>query len=67
MDRVLPVGLEGRSVGPSRHLAKDPEHCSHRPEAKERNQSRAGRSRGRSEIVRGAEKRGVVERQLDRE
>lgn len=51
MDRVLPVGLEGRSVGPSRHLAKDPEHCSHRPEAKERNQSRAGRVKTAEEGV----------------
>lgn len=36
------MGWEG-STGLSRHLAKDLEHCSHRLEAKKRNQSRAGR------------------------
>lgn len=41
--RALPVGLEGRSAGLSRHLAKDLEPCSHRPEAKKRNQNGVGR------------------------
>lgn len=68
MDRVSPGGQEGRHAGLSRHLAKGLEHCSCRPEAKKRNQSRAGRVKTGEEGAnyKGNEKRGIVERELDR-